>query len=224
MQPLQRARCERAGAALAAAFSHGAAWVMKHVIGDLLMWDGVVCWCRLAHFRHCLMVVCELVLGMGSNFFSSRFEDAKCMFESASRLLYPSVAFPLSRWSMSDDEAHAMETHDDDPPECAIIEEQDEDYTQTRVQMLIARRNHDAQMDEFDEKIEKEGEPHDESAETEQMDGESCSNFDSMLDEVQKISEDLQNKKVLIEGLLTRLNGFCNLYRIESLVNNSFMK
>jgi hypothetical protein len=79
-------------------------------------------------------------------------------------------------------------------------------------------------MDEFDEKIEEEGEPHDESAETEQMDGESCSNFDSMLDEVQKISEDLQNKKVLIEGLLTRLNGFCNLYRIEALVNNSFMK
>lgn len=146
------------------------------------------------------------------------------MFESASRLVYPSVAFPLSRLSMSDDEAHAMETHDDDPSECSIIEEQDEDDTQTRVQMLIARRNHDAQMDEFDEKIEEEGEPHDESAETEQMDGESCSNFDSMLDEVQKISEDLQNKKVLIEGLLTRLNGFCNLYRIEALVNNSFMK
>lgn len=196
---------------------------MKHVIGICVMWAGVLYAGVALHIPvHRPTVVREFVLGMGSKSFSSRFKDAKWMFERASRFLYSSVALPLARLSMSDEEANAMETHDDDPSECAIIEEQDEDDTQTRVQMLIARRKHDDQMDEFDEKFEEEGEPHDASAETEPMDGESY-NFDSMLENVQKISEDLQIKKVLIEELLARLNGFSNLYRIEALVNSFFM-
>ena len=143
------------------------------------------------------------------------------MFESATRFFFPAFASPLSRMSMSEDETNEHEAHDDDPSELGMDQEQHEEDVEGSVQMMIARRN-EIHMEGYEETFEEDGGNHDESAETEPMYQESCSDFDSMWERVQKITEDLHSKRVHFQDLMARLNDHSHLYQIDILVNHGF--
>ncbi len=120
---------------------------------------------------------------------------------------------------MSDEETIALEAHHD-PSEFECDEEQDEENVENNLQRLIENRKFHAHMEGHEENFEEDCGDHDESAESEPMEEEFCSNFDSMWEQVQKISEDLHSKRVVFQELLARLNDHSQFFKIDILVNH----
>ena len=125
--------------------------------------------------------------------------------------------------SISDEETKELKAHyDHDACDFEYQAVPNEDDVEGSIQMMIDRRHHNAQMEGCEGDFEEGGDIHDESAETEPMDEESCSDFNSMWQTLQRITETLHSKKIAIEALMLRLQGHSHLYKIENLVNQYF--
>jgi hypothetical protein len=138
------------------------------------------------------------------------------MFESASRFLFPGFLPPLLRMSMSDEETITSEAHHY-PSEFECDEEQDGENVENSLQRMIENSKFHANTEGHEETFEEDCGDHDE---TEPMEEEFCSNFDSMWEQVQKISEDLHSKRVAFQELFARLNEHSQVFKIEILVNH----
>ena len=145
------------------------------------------------------------------------------MFESALRFFFPTLLVHPSRMSMSDEETDELEAqHDDNPSEYGSEDAQNDNDVVANIQMFIEKSGYIAQMEGCEGDFEEDGGIHNETAETEPMDEESCSDFSSMWQTVQKITEELHSKKIAFETLMARLHEHSHLYKIEILVNQHF--
>lgn len=96
--------------------------------------------------------------------------------------------------------------------------EQNEDDEQ------ISQSQDGENIGDCEDDFERDSAKNDDSAETEPMCGESYPNFEEMLNCVATFSEELEKRKVEIDSMISRLNGYSNLYKIENLVNLLHLK
>jgi hypothetical protein len=145
------------------------------------------------------------------------------MFEGLTRVFFAGFAHSLLRMSMSEEENIDVEQCEDLQSALEFNEEQDEEDVELSIQAMISNRRQASGIDANDVFGEEDGNIQDESAETEPMETESCLNFRSMLDHVQKLSQELHEKRVALESLMARLHGHSTWCKIEPLVNRKIV-
>jgi hypothetical protein len=115
--------------------------------------------------------------------------------------------------SMRDEETNELGGPDHQHFDFEMDGEQNEDDEQ------ISQSQDGENVGDSEDDFERDSAKNDDSAETEPMCGESYPNFEEMMNSVATFSEELEKRKVEIDSMISRLNGYSNLYKIENLVN-----
>jgi hypothetical protein len=119
---------------------------------------------------------------------------------------------------MTDEETNELGEPDHQHFESEMDGEQNEDDE------LISHGQDGENVGDCEDGFERDSAKNDDSAETEPICEESYHNFEEILNEVAKFSEELEKRKVDISSMISRLKGYTNVYKIENLVNLLYLK
>ena len=118
-----------------------------------------------------------------------------------------------------------MSTRDEETNELGELNlEFEMDGEQNEDDEQISQSQDGENIGDCEDDFERDSAKNDDSAETEPICEESYHNFEEILNEVAKFSEELEKRKVDISSMISRLKGYTNVYKIENLVNLLYLK